>query len=142
MKKIVVGVDGSKASEAALQWAYREAAMAHAELEVLHAWEYPYPVAEPNPTGPRHRMQQHALEELDRSTIALKHLGNRNGVKVQARLAEGSTAKVLLDASADADLIVVGSRGRGGFASLMLGSVSRTIVQHALCPVAVIPPEH
>jgi nucleotide-binding universal stress UspA family protein len=140
MNRIVVGTDGSAAADSALQWAVREAELAHAALEIVHAWEYPYPTPEPEGSGPRAAMRQHALEELDRSTAAVKHRANRDGVKVQARLVEGPPAAVLLEASTGADLLVVGSRGRGGFASMLLGSVSRTVVQHALCPVAVIHP--
>ncbi len=138
MKKIVVGIDGSPTSEEALRWAFDEAKLAGAELVVLHGWSYPYPLWRAEADGPRDEMKLDALRQLEAS---IDSLGTRSGegeITVHARLVEEGAAKALIDEAADADLVVVGSRGRGGFASLLLGSVSRAVVQHAPCPVAVI----
>jgi nucleotide-binding universal stress UspA family protein len=126
MKKIVVGLDGSATSDAALRWAVEEARLGGAELVAVHVWSYPYS------GGPREAMRQDAQQQLDESLAAA------DAGKVTAKLIEGHVAGALIDESADADLLVVGSHGRGGFTSMLLGSVSRTAVQHAKCPVAVI----
>ena len=137
MKKIVVGVDGSAASLHALEWTYNEALVSGAELTAVHGWVYPYSGPRTSVSEPRTQMQLDAMEELKAS---LESLGPRlagGSLHVHARLIEQSPADALLEESADADLVVVGSRGRGVLRSL-LGSVSRTVVQHATCPVAVI----
>jgi nucleotide-binding universal stress UspA family protein len=134
MRKIVVGLDGSAESAHALDWAYAEAELSGAELTAVHAWIYPY-------TGqgePRMQMQLDAMEELKAS---LETLGPRligGTIHVHPKLIELSPAEALLDEAQDADLVVVGSRGRGALRASLLGSVSRTIVQHATCPVAII----
>lgn len=138
MKKIVVGVDGSPTSERALRWAHDEARRAGAELMVVHAWAYPYGGIREDHSGPRDEMKLDALRQLEASIETLSPVREEGGVAVHARLVEDSPAKALMDEAADADLVVVGTRGRGGFKSLLLGSVSRAVVQHAPCPVAVI----
>jgi nucleotide-binding universal stress UspA family protein len=138
MRKIVVGVDGSAASLQALEWAYNEALVVGAELTAVHGWIYPYDGPRTSVSEPRTQMQLDAMEELKSS---LESLGSRltgGPVHVHARLLERSPAQALLDEAADADLLVVGSRGRGAIRASLLGSVSRTVAQHAPCPVAVI----
>ena len=138
MKKIVVGVDGSAVSLQALEWAYNEALVSGAELTAVHGWVYPYSGPRTSVSEPRTQMQLDAMEELKAS---LESLGPRlagGSLHVHARLVEQSPPDALLEESADADLVVVGSRGRGTVRSTLLGSVSRTVVQHATCPVAVI----
>ena len=138
MKKIVVGVDGSAPSLHALEWAYNEALVSDAELTAVHGWVYPYSGPRTSVSEPRTQMQLDAMEELKAS---LESLGPRlagGSLHVHARLIEQSPAGAMLEESADADLVVVGSRGRGAVRSTLLGSVSRTVVQHATCPVAVI----
>jgi nucleotide-binding universal stress UspA family protein len=138
MKKIVVGVDGSTASLQALEWAYNEALVSGAELTAVHGWVYPYSGARTSVSEPRTQMQLDAMEELKAS---LESLGPRlagGSLHVHARLVEQPPAEALLEESEDADLLVVGSRGRGAVRSTLLGSVSRTVAQHATCPVAVI----
>ncbi len=137
MKKIVVGVDGSALSHTALRWAYDEAKLHRAELTVVHSWLYPYVGPRTGVSEPRDDMKLDAMRELEASIKTLGELGE-GAVPIHALLKEGSPAECLIDACADADLLVVGSRGRGGFKALLLGSVSRVIVQHAPCPVAVI----
>jgi len=138
MKKIVVGTDGSESALEALQWAYEEAKMAKAELVIVHGWEYPYPDASGTDSDVRQRMERDALAQLDASVSSVLRDAKGDGISVRTKLVEGVPAKALIEESADADLVVVGSRGRGGFASMLLGSVSRAVVQHASCPVAVI----
>jgi hypothetical protein len=137
MRKIVVGTDGSEAALDALRWAYDEARLAHAELVVVHSWEYPYT----DGTGTvdlRKKMRHDAASQLDADTARLATRAAADGVVVVTRLLEKLAAQALVEEGADADLIVVGSRGRGGLSSLLLGSVSRAVVQHSPCPVAVI----
>jgi len=141
MKKIVVGVDGSPTSEDALRFAYDEARLAGAELVVLHGWSYPY-AGFRSGSEPRDEMKLDALRQLEASIDSLAPLRAEGDVAVHARLVEDSPAKALIEEAEDADLVVVGSRGRGGFKSLLLGSVSRAVVQHAPCPVAVIRHRH
>jgi nucleotide-binding universal stress UspA family protein len=143
MKKIVVGTDGSESARHALEWAYEEARLAAAELVVVHSWEYPYPDVSGSTSDTRDRMRRDAEKELDEAVAVQAERGRADGVIVRKHLVESAPAKALIDESEGADLVVVGSRGRGGFASLLLGSVSRAVVQHAHCPIAVIRhPKH
>ena len=138
MQRIVVGVDGSPESLVALDWAYNAAALSGADLDVVHGWIYPYPVSEASPREVRKPMEFDAQHELE---VSLDSLGRRltdGPVVVRSRLCEQSAVDALLTASDGADLVVVGSRGRGAFRASLLGSVSRTLVQHATCPVAVV----
>lgn len=138
MKKIVVGVDGSPESLLALEWAYDEAQASGAELSVVHAWIYPYPVSDSSPREVRRPMEIDAAKELEVSLEGLSSRRPGGSVKVHPQLYEDTAVDALLEEGDDADLIVVGSRGRGGLRSRLLGSVSRTTVQHAHCPVAVV----
>ena len=134
MSKIVVGLDGSAESARALDWAYGEAVLSGAELTAVHGWIYPYA----SQYEPRTQMELDAMTELKASLESLGSRLTEGVVHIHTRLVEKSPAEALLDESADADLIVVGSRGRGALRASLLGSVSRTVVQHANCPVAVI----
>lgn len=135
MRKIVVGVDGSEASKEALRWAVAEARLRGDRIVAVHAWSYP-PVISPMTAmiDPHLDFEGGAREVLD-STLAEI---DASGVPVEKRLVQRSAADALLRASADADLLVVGSRGRGGFSGLLLGSVGSECVHHASCPVVVI----
>jgi nucleotide-binding universal stress UspA family protein len=138
MKKIVVGVDGSPESVLALEWAFDEALVSGAELSVVHAWIYPYSVSQASTREVRKPMEFDAASELQSSLEALGPRLTDGSVVVHSKLCENTPAEALLTEGNDADLVVVGSRGRGGLRSLLLGSVSRTVVQNATCPVAVI----
>lgn len=138
MKKIVVGVDGSPESLLALDWAYNAALLSGAELTVVHAWLYPYPVSDSSPREVRKPMEADAENELQSSLDSLGSRLTDGSVVVHRELREDSAVDALLKEGDGADLLVVGSRGRGGFRARLLGSVSRTLVQHASCPVAVI----
>jgi nucleotide-binding universal stress UspA family protein len=135
MTKIVVGVDGSPQSERALRWADQQARLTGSELHAVIAWHLPtsYGYAAVYDDAD---WAGDARETLDR-TIK-EALGEDDGVYRHVR--EGHPAAVLVEAAKAADLLVVGSRGHGGFAGLLLGSVSQHVVAHAACPVVVVPP--
>jgi nucleotide-binding universal stress UspA family protein len=146
VRKIVVGVDGSRSSLAALAFAAEEARLRDAELEVVHAWHEPdtfYPYSTPTADSLRASAHELAHENAQRTLdIALKEVGKLPDVTIRTRVIAEPPARALVDASRDADLLVVGTRGRGGFAGLLLGSVSQQCAQHAACPVTVIPTPH
>ncbi|HVM08582.1 MAG TPA: universal stress protein [Acidimicrobiales bacterium] len=134
--KIVVGVDGSKASRRALEWAVAEARLRDASLHVVYAWHYPYFAAMPT-GGPLVSAQ--SLEEAGEQVIQDSlHDLDTAGIEIVTRPIGGPAAFVLIDLSEHADMVVVGSRGHGGFAGLVLGSVSQQVVSHARCPVVVV----
>ncbi len=140
MARIVVGVDGSPGAYAALQWAAQEAHLRRATLEVVLVWQYPpFPDIWGPPPPPRHDLEAAAQATLDKVVGAIE---GAEGVDVVASLVEGSPAEVLVTAALDADLVVVGSRGHGGFTGLLLGSVSQHLVTHSRCPVVVVPTGH
>ncbi len=138
MNKIVVGVDGSPESVAALDWAYGEALLSGAELTVVHAWKYPYSLTRSSSREVLEPMEFDAAKELQDSVESLGQRSAGGPVVVHSKLCEEWAVAALLDVGHDADLVVVGSRGRGGFRSRLLGSVSRTLAEHATGPVALI----
>jgi nucleotide-binding universal stress UspA family protein len=130
--KVVVGVDGSEHSRWALAWALTEARLRGVGCVLIHAWDSSrFPGAAPG------MLADDANALLD-SDLAFAH---PSGVAVEGVLAFGPASQALIDASGDALLVVVGSRGRGGLASVLLGSVSSACVHHARCPVVVVKPE-
>jgi len=139
---IIVGVDGSDHSEQAFEWAVKEAAIRHAPLTVLAVHEVAsnhwtgHPVIYPADQPEVEKIRQAAQEATQK---VVDQAGEPGPASVTVRAVSGLAASELIDASADADLVVVGSRGGGGFAKLMLGSVSSKVVHHAHSPVAVIP---
>jgi nucleotide-binding universal stress UspA family protein len=139
---VVVGFDGSKGSEAALRVALREAQLRQARLLVVGAWHVPtYYYGSAAAPSVRAALAEDARRELTtRMEAAVAGLREDAGdVEIETRLAEGGAASVLAKQAADADLLVVGSRGLGGFRELLLGSVSHECVQHAACPVLIVP---
>jgi nucleotide-binding universal stress UspA family protein len=150
--EIVVGVDGSPGSLAALRFALAEARLRKATVVAVHAWLFPL-VEAPEPfllefPGPQVDTLAQvtaalALQSEERLDQALREVAREaEGVAIERRVTEGGAAEVLIDASKEADLLVVGSRGLGGFTGLLLGSVSRQCVSHASCPVVVVPGPH
>jgi nucleotide-binding universal stress UspA family protein len=139
---IVVGFDGSDAARAALEFALEEARLRGLPLRVVSAWHQPlagYMGGGFEPPGPR--LDPGELERTARAEVesALEALGpEREAVAVESRVREGQAAAVLLGEAGDAALLVVGSRGHGGFSGLLLGSVGQHCVAHAQCPVAVV----
>jgi len=141
MERIVVGVDGSPGSEAALRWALKLAHETGARLEAVAAWELTYGWIDgywPDIQRWSKEAAAAATELLEKAIAAAAH-DRPEGAETIRTVVEGPPAQVLLDRSKGADLLVVGSRGRGGFTGLLLGSVSQQCVHHARVPVAVVP---
>ena len=142
MNRIVVGVDESEGAQRALSWALEEARIRGATLRVVHAVP-PSETFFPYSTVAFEGSQRHAEEARQAAEKALDELldevGATEGIIVERATPVGLAADVLVRESRDADLLVVGSRGRGGVRGLLLGSVSQQAVQHAHCPVVVIP---
>ncbi|MEZ5102706.1 MAG: universal stress protein [Thermoleophilia bacterium] len=152
MPVIVVGIDGSDASRAALRFALEEARLRGASVRAVCAWEVPLDQAMPGPVigglpleygipieDLRDLARREAATVLDQALAAVRD--EAAGVEVVSEPVEGRAAHVLVEAAADAELLVVGSRGHGGFAGLLLGSVGQACAHHARCPVAVIRPQ-
>ena len=138
-KSIVVGVDGSPNSRAALNWAAAEAAEHGSELIVVNAWEHTLLPPAGSVSVSEHYVPDPSQRTADDLVRVIKEeLGDDPPVTVQPRVKQGAAAKVLINESLEADLLVVGNRGHGGFAGLMLGSVSQHVAAYAKCPVAVI----
>jgi nucleotide-binding universal stress UspA family protein len=140
MNTIVVGIDGSENSLAALRWALAEAGRHKATLRCVQAWSYPISAIAPGPFGgavaPADLMQGATAESLD---AVLASVVVPDGVTVVPVAREGSASAVLTAEAADADLLVVGARGRGGFLGLLLGSAASQVLSHAPCPVVIVP---
>jgi len=138
MSRIVVGIDGSATGEAALRVAVEEARLRHADLDVVHAIHVKRPDSLPIGAGPTYAEDQ---EKQGRDWLDSVVAGiDSSGVpRVEGILARGDADAALLRIGQGADLLVVGSRGRGALASAVLGSVSRQVLHHAVCPVLVVP---
>lgn len=144
MPGIIVGVDGSHHSTKALEWALKEGARQHAPVTVLTVHVVPSSPWTGNPVilaqdPAEEEKVRKAAEQLTAEVTA--RLGDSKPESVTVRSVTGYPANELISASRDADLLVVGSRGAGGFAKLLVGSVSSQVVQHAHCPVVVVPAE-
>ena len=137
---IVVGVDGSECSRSALRFALEEARIRQTKLRVVVVWHVPlaaYGAAwAPPPPGLMEDAQSAAGEVLAEALELAK--ANQPAVEIEPVMREGQPANVLVDEAEKADLLVVGSRGWGGFRELMLGSVSQQCAHHARCPVVII----
>ena len=141
MPGILVGIDGSAHSQRALEWAAKEAAIRHTSLTVLTVhqavrgfWGGTLHYAGDDELVEKGR--QAAQAEADKVVASL---GDARPASVTVRATEGIPAEELLNAGADADMIVLGSRGGGGFARMLLGSVSSTVAEHAKVPVMILP---
>jgi nucleotide-binding universal stress UspA family protein len=134
--RIVVGVDGSSCSLDALEWAIRQAQLTGARVLVVTAWQRPSAVGWGLPVAPSPSPSEDANSVLEE---VLEPVRKRHpNVDIQSKTVEGHPAPALVEASQGADLVVVGSHGRGAFAGMLLGSVSRHCVSHASCPVLVV----
>jgi nucleotide-binding universal stress UspA family protein len=137
MGRIVVGIDGSAASVDALRHAVTLAGALSAEVDAVHTWHMGYAATELSmvPTPARGDIEAAARRVLE---DAIRAVGEHE-VTITPIVAEGDAAATLLDAAEVADMLVVGSRGHGGFVGLLLGSVSHKVISHAPCPVLVVP---
>ena len=134
---IVVGTDGSDGSRAAVRWAAGEAQRRGTPLHIVHALDWEWHAARYNIGGEYLvEARRHADDLIADATAEARAVAP--GVRIESHALVGSPAPRLMEASADADLLVVGNRGRGGFASLLLGSVSQRLGLHASCPVVVV----
>jgi nucleotide-binding universal stress UspA family protein len=134
-RRIVAGVDGSRPSASALAWAARQAALTGAVVDAVMAWDFPVsfglvPEIDFDYEGAARELLTSAVSQV------------AGPVTVRPRLIRGHPAQVLIEASKGAELVVVGSRGHGGFTGSLLGSVSQHCCQHAHCPVVVIRGHH
>jgi nucleotide-binding universal stress UspA family protein len=135
-ERVVVGVDGSDSAQRALSWALDEARRRQAAIEVVHAWTPPL-LAVPTLVYDYGPFDEAARSILD---AALDKADTNNlPVPVRRTIGTGSGGHVLVEQAKDADLVVVGSRGLGGFKGLLLGSVSHQVTHHSPCPVVMIP---
>ncbi len=137
--RIVVGIDGSASSRSALAWAVRQARLTGGTVDAVIAWQIPAAATGFGWTSP---MPDSGFDEIAKQTLAevitdVAGAENDRRVLVRPLVVQGIPAQVLIGASADADLLVVGSRGHGGFAEALLGSVGQHCVQHAHCPVLI-----
>ena len=142
MPGIIVGVDGSEVSRRALDWAVREAGLRGAALTVLAVHQ----VASNYWTGsPEHYPADQPVTEVMRRAAeeavqkAVSQAGEKAPASVTVRAVSGLPAQELVSASSDADLVVVGTNSGGGLSQMLLGSVTNKVVNHAACPVVVIP---
>jgi nucleotide-binding universal stress UspA family protein len=140
---IVVGVDSSDGAKEALRFALKEAKLRQTTLRVVHAWQFGYIGVSgmegfsPVVGGDLSELRHNAALALDATLYEV--VPHSNGTEIERVLVEGAPATALVDESRHADLLVVGSRGHGGFAGLLLGSVGQQCAHHAACPVVIVP---
>jgi nucleotide-binding universal stress UspA family protein len=138
--RIVVGVDGSPGARQALSWALAEANIRHASLEVVHSWSYPEqgPKSSVSPglAVSVEALEQDALQVVEDS---LAELVVPEDLQLRRHVAPSPASLALVEAAEGADLLVVGARGKGGFAGLQLGSVAQQCAQHTPCPLVIVP---
>jgi nucleotide-binding universal stress UspA family protein len=136
---VVVGVDGSPASYEALRWAVRHARLIGATVDAVAAYDVPGAVGWSAPAVDAEFDEKQARQALSDELRTVLPQGGE--VPMVEHVVRGNPARILIGASTGAELLVVGSRGRGGFASLLLGSVSQQCAVHASCPVVIVRPE-
>jgi nucleotide-binding universal stress UspA family protein len=128
--RIVVGIDGSEGARRALEWAAAQARLTGSVLDIVTASGESHALADP------HVNRETEQKDIDEASVQARTVAP--GATIATRVFDGAPAPVLIEESEGADLLVVGTRGRGGFASLVLGSVSRRCVHQAHCPVVVV----
>lgn len=142
--RIVVGVDGSDNSRQALEWALAEARLRGAHVVAVHAWLEPASVAIGSVVSSAGAELDVFEDVAGRTMSDLLASVDATGLAdpIESHVVGSTPAKAVLDAAVGADLVVVGSRGRGGFTGLLLGSVSQQVAHHAPCPVVIVPRPH
>lgn len=141
MNTIVVGVDGSAGSVDALRFAIDWARLSNASVKAVAAWNV-HPIAGWDESVPDDVESDRVSTEARLAKALEEAQASHSGVLVSSDVVRGQPAEVLCEAAEGADLLVVGSRGLGGFRGLLLGSVSQQCTNHASCPVVIIPPRH
>ncbi|GGU50474.1 universal stress protein [Lentzea flava] len=137
-RPVVVGVDGSAAAQEALRWAVEDARRRGSRVDAISAWHPDYGIViGPVPAEIGMRISPEAMRSAQQSVLD-RAVEGLEGVEIRRVLVEGDPRTILTDASKDAELLVVGSRGHGPLAEAILGSVSSYCVHHASCPVVVI----
>jgi len=140
---VLVGVDGSPANQPAIGYAFEQAALRRVPLVALHAWAHPVASGSGDMLPLVYDLDEvQAAEERVLSEALAGWSEKYPDVTVERVVRHGSVRSTLIEASGRAQLVVVGARGRGGFAGLLLGSVSQAVLHHAACPVAVVPHPH
>lgn len=140
MGRIVVGIDSSRTSLKALRWALDEARLRGSSVQVAHAFPRPELIGMTMVvTLPSDDELREASAQV--LTEALEAVGGAGGVEVTSHVGAGGPASVLVELAKDAELLVIGSRGLGGFRGLLLGSVTQQVIAHAPCPIVVITPD-
>jgi nucleotide-binding universal stress UspA family protein len=139
MARIIVGVDGSPGAEAALAFALEEARLRGATVTAVFAWTVP--LAPDVPTGLIPGLLSDFRTDAETILADAAARADTRGVEVERLVVEGPAGRALVEAAEGADLLVVGSRGRGGFKGLLLGSIGQQCAQHAPCPVVIVPHE-
>jgi nucleotide-binding universal stress UspA family protein len=138
---IVVGIDGSDQSQAALHWALTEAKVREARIRAINVWNYDLGYG--SDVAPMSMLEPAAMEKAARTTLDVAVdvvvAGFDNPPLVERVVSMGSASHELLEEGKRADLLVVGQRGHGGFLGLLLGSVAHQVTHHATCPTVVIP---
>lgn len=146
MSVVVVGVDSSDGAKEALRFAVEEAKLRGASVRAVYAWQFVPagtvlgdPGYAPLPNVDPSALRQAAAVMLERAVAEVT--GGREDVEIEQRVVEGPAASTLVEEARDADMLVVGSRGHGGFTGLLLGSVSQQVSHHATCPVVIVHPK-
>ena len=139
-RRIVVGVDGSPSAEQALTWALGQAELTGDKVEAVMSWQYPISVGSYGwgPVIMEDGTDMQANAEKTLTEVVSRVSQGHSGVEVERKVVEGYAPSVLVEESAGADLLVVGSRGHGTFADALLGSVSQHCAHHAKCPVVIL----
>ncbi|MDQ1483637.1 MAG: hypothetical protein QOF35_1713 [Actinomycetota bacterium] len=132
--RIVVGVDGSAASVEAIRWTIGQAELTGSRILAVIGWQYP------TQYGTEFYGEEIDWDEIAASTLhtALIEAGIEDVSGIEQRVVQGHPAEVLIEASRGSDVVVVGSRGHGGFVGMLLGSVTERVLAHACCPVLVV----
>jgi len=137
MGRIVVGFDGSAGSQAALQWAIAEARLRGASVDLVTAYSMSYAALNPDVAHLDSESLLLRVKEMQLGAIS-DASGSSSGVRIEPRVVPGPASEALIQVAQDAELLVVGSRGRGRVRELLLGSVSGYVTHHAPCPVVVV----